>query len=111
MEWDILASWVVSNDVYSDNNVWLIQIPRLYNIYKETGVIDNFQSMLDNIFEPLFEVTRDPSSHPQLHVLLSQVVGFDMVDDESKPERRPTKHTPPPLAWDSKHNAAYAYYA
>jgi hypothetical protein len=29
--------------------------------------------MLDNIFEPLFEVTRDPASHPQLHVLLSQV--------------------------------------
>jgi len=25
MEWDILASWVVANDVYSDNNVWLIQ--------------------------------------------------------------------------------------
>ena len=29
--------------------------------------------MLDNIFEPLFEVTKDPSTHPQLHVLLSQV--------------------------------------
>ena len=111
MEWDILASWVVSNDVYSDNNVWLIQIPRLYNVYKETGVIDNFQTMIDNIFEPLFEVTKDPSTHPQLHVLLSQVVGFDMVDDESKPERRPTKHTPPPSDWNSKHNAAYAYYA
>ena len=26
MEWDILASWVVANDVYSDNNVWLIQV-------------------------------------------------------------------------------------
>jgi hypothetical protein len=25
-----------------------------------------------------------------------QVVGFDMVDDESKPERRPTKHSPLP---------------
>ena len=34
-----------------------------------------------------------------------------MVDDESKPERRPTKHSPPPAAWTSKHNAAYAYYA
>lgn len=49
------------------------QIPRLYNVYKETGVIENFQQMLENIFEPLFEVTKDPSSHPQLHVLLSQV--------------------------------------
>ena len=26
MEWDILASWVVANSVYSDNNVWLIQV-------------------------------------------------------------------------------------
>jgi AMP deaminase len=51
----------------------LPQIPRLYNIYKDTGVIENFQQMLDNIFEPLFEVTQDPASHPQLHVLLSQV--------------------------------------
>ena len=40
-----------------------------------------------------------------------QVVGFDMVDDESKPERRPTKHSPAPAEWNSKHNCAYSYYA
>lgn len=40
-----------------------------------------------------------------------QVVGFDMVDDESKPERRPTKHSPLPMDWDNKHNCAYSYYA
>lgn len=40
-----------------------------------------------------------------------QVVGFDMVDDESKPERRPTKHCPAPADWNSKHNCAYSYYA
>lgn len=34
-----------------------------------------------------------------------------MVDDESKPERRPTKHSPVPSEWNSKHNCAYAYYA
>lgn len=34
-----------------------------------------------------------------------------MVDDESKPERRPTKHCPPPADWNSKHNCAYSYYA
>lgn len=38
--------------------------------------------MLDNIFAPLFEVTVDPNSHPQLHMFLKTVVGFDMVDDE-----------------------------
>lgn len=43
--------------------------------------------------------------------VFAQIVGFDMVDDESKPERRPTKHCPPPKEWDSKHNCAYSYYA
>jgi AMP deaminase len=33
------------------------------------------------------------------------------VDDESKPERRPTKHSPQPREWTSKHNGPYAYYA
>ena len=40
-----------------------------------------------------------------------QVVGFDMVDDESKPERRPNKHMHAANEWDLKHNPAYAYYA
>lgn len=35
---------------------------------------------------------------------LSQVSGFDLVDDESKPERRPNKHMPHPRDWTSKHN-------
>ena len=39
-----------------------------------------------------------------------QVVGFDMVDDESKPERRPAKHMQSPAQWDLKHNPAYNYY-
>jgi AMP deaminase len=29
-----------------------------------------------------------------------------MVDDESKPERRPAKHMPPASAWDIPHNPA-----
>ena len=139
-----------------------VQIPRLYDIYKAQGLIDNFEQLLDNIFTPLFEVTVDPNSHPQLHLFLKtvslplpllctwpytqtrmqpahcsmhgalcesfspsgmwrpvtqgralnlQVVGFDMVDDESKPERRPAKHMKTPEEWDLKHNPAYAYYA
>lgn len=63
------------------------------------------------MFLPLFEVTVDPSSHPQLHAFLQTVVGFDMVDDESKPERRPAKHMRTPAAWDLVHNPAYSYYA
>lgn len=40
-----------------------------------------------------------------------QVVGFDLVDDESKPERRPTKHMPTPSEWTNEFNPAYAYYS
>jgi AMP deaminase len=39
------------------------------------------------------------------------VVGFDMVDDESKPERRPTKHMPTPAQWNNPFNPAYSYWA
>ncbi|XVF55071.1 hypothetical protein PTKIN_Ptkin06aG0007200 [Pterospermum kingtungense] len=109
-EWDQLASWIVNNDLYSENVVWLIQIPRLYNIYKEMGIVTSFQNILDNIFIPLFEVTVDPDSHPQLHVFLKQVVGLDLVDDESKPERRPTKHMPTPDQWTNIFNPAFSYY-
>jgi AMP deaminase len=87
-EWDKLAAWVVNNSLFSDNVRWLIQVPRLYNVYKEKNTMDNFGEFLSNIFKPLFEVTRDPSSHPQLHIFLQHVVGFDSVDDESKAERR-----------------------
>nr|XP_010920819.1 probable AMP deaminase [Elaeis guineensis] len=109
-EWDQLASWIVNNELYSENVVWLIQIPRLYNVYKEMGIVTSFQNILDNIFLPLFEVTVDPESHPQLHVFLKQIVGLDLVDDESKPERRPTKHMPTPAQWTNVFNPAFSYY-
>ncbi|XP_057486996.1 AMP deaminase-like [Actinidia eriantha] len=109
-EWDQMASWIVNNELYSENVVWLIQLPRLYNIYKEMGIVTSFQNILDNIFLPLFEVTVDPDSHPQLHVFLKQVVGLDLVDDESKPERRPTKHMPTPAQWTNIFNPAFSYY-
>lgn len=110
VEWDTLAAWVVQNRLYSDNNLWMIQVPRLYNVYKEQGIVENFQQLLDNIFIPLFEATIDPNSHPMLHVFLGHVSGFDLVDDESKPERRPNKHMPTPAEWNTKHNPAYSYY-
>ncbi|XAR65142.1 AMP deaminase [Bertholletia excelsa] len=110
-EWDQLASWFINNSLYSENAVWLIQLPRLYNVYKGMGTVTSFQNILDNVFIPLFEATVDPNSHPQLHVFLKQVVGFDLVDDESKPERCPTKHMPKPAEWTNEFNPAYSYYA
>ncbi|KAJ7943540.1 AMP deaminase-like [Quillaja saponaria] len=110
-EWDQLASWFVNNAIYSENAVWLIQLPRLYNVYKNMGIVTSLQTILDNVFIPLFEATVDPNSHPQLHLFLMQVVGFDVADDESKPERRPTKHMPTPAEWTNEFNPAYSYYA
>ena len=49
-------------------------------------MVKNFDDMLDNLFTPLFEVTNDPSTHPELHLFLQQVSGIDSVDDESKHE-------------------------
>lgn len=43
--------------------------------------------------------------------MVLQVVGLDMVDDESRPERRPAKHMQTPAEWNLKHNPAYSYYA
>lgn len=50
-----------------------LQLPRLYNVYKEMGIVQSFETILENVFTPLFEVTVDPASHPKLHVLLTVV--------------------------------------
>ncbi|GAO15288.1 hypothetical protein UVI_02041120 [Ustilaginoidea virens] len=109
-EWDKLASWVVDNKLFSHNVRWLIQIPRLYDVYKASNLMDTFEQIVKNIFQPLFEVTKDPSSHPKLHIFLQRVIGFDSVDDESKVERRLFKKFPVPKVWDSQQNPPYSYW-
>ena len=109
-EWDKLAAWVVDNKLFSHNVRWLIQIPRLYDVYKVSGLMSNFQQVIINIFQPLFEVTRDPSSHPKLHIFLQRVIGFDSVDDESKVERRLYRKFPLPQDWNTNQNPPYSYW-
>ncbi|KAL1865484.1 AMP deaminase [Diaporthe australafricana] len=109
-EWDKLAAWVVDNKLFSHNVRWLIQIPRLYDVYKASGTMETFEQIVKNIFQPLFEVTKDPQSHPKLHVFLQRVVGIDSVDDESKVERRLFRKYPVPKAWDTKQNPPYSYW-
>ena len=114
-EWDELASWVVDHKLYSSHNRWLIQIPRLYGMYQSMRLLRTFAEMLDNIFAPLFEVSIDPASHPKLHLLLQQVVGFDCVDDESKAEGSlPSPDAPAvhPEQWteDNPHYSYYCFY-
>ncbi|KAL1873827.1 hypothetical protein VTK73DRAFT_711 [Phialemonium thermophilum] len=109
-EWDKLAAWVIDNKLFSPNVRWLIQIPRLYDVYKASGLMDSMEQVVRNLFQPLYEVTRDPSSHPKLHVFLQRVIGFDSVDDESKVERRLFKKYPVPRDWDTKQNPPYSYW-
>uniref|UniRef100_A0AAQ6AQ14 AMP deaminase n=1 Tax=Amphiprion ocellaris TaxID=80972 RepID=A0AAQ6AQ14_AMPOC len=110
-EWDKLASWAVKHKVYSDNVRWLVQVPRLFDVYHTKKQLCNFQEMLENIFMPLFEVTVDPSSHPELHLFLQHVVGFDSVDDESKPEQHIFNlDSPLPVNWTEEDNPPYSYY-
>jgi AMP deaminase len=122
------------NKIYSDNVRWLIQIPRLFNLYKENHILHNFQEMLENIFTPLIQVTLDPSSNPSLHRLLQQgkyflalfiilfptvivimmsiVVGFDSVDDESVVQPRLNwSRIGPPHHWTFDVNPPYSYYS
>lgn len=125
-EWDKLAEWVINNRLFSHNVRWLIQVPRLYDVYKENGSIQNFEDIVCStclillniilcrrgidVFRPLFEVTKDPSSHPKLHVFLQRVIGFDTVDDESKTERRYHKKFPYPKQWDYPQSPPYSYW-
>lgn len=109
-EWNKLAAWVLDNKLVSHNVRWLIQVPRLYHVYKEEGRLNNFEQVLINVFQPLFEVTKNPSSHPKLHIFLQRVIGFDSVDDESKVERRFHRKFPPPREWNTLQNPPYNYW-
>uniref|UniRef100_A0A674P7H5 AMP deaminase n=1 Tax=Takifugu rubripes TaxID=31033 RepID=A0A674P7H5_TAKRU len=110
-EWDKLAKWAVKHLVYSKNVRWLVQVPRLFDVYHSKKQLSTFQEMLENIFSPLFEVTVDPGSHPELHLFLQHVVGFDSVDDESKPEQHIFNlDSPLPGNWTEEENPPYSYY-
>ncbi len=110
-EWSSLARWFYVNRLAHQNVRWLIQIPRLYDVYHRAGELQNFGQMLSNIFAPLFAVTLDPSSDPPLHYFLQTVVGIDSVDDESRPELEHfSESSPPPEKWKAGCNPPYPYW-
>jgi hypothetical protein len=107
-------------------------------LYKKNKLVRSFGELLDNVFRPLFEATLDPASNPDLASFLEHVVGFDSVDDESKPEPEPhtvrcvllsapargpcrpvaalpTTHCrcscPIPSEWTSDENPSYSYWS
>jgi AMP deaminase len=103
------ALWVMRHGLVSEYNRWMIQIPRIFNIYRSLGLLDNLGQMMSNIFEPLFEVTLRPETDPLLARFLETVSGFDTVDDESKVGVEDPATSPE--EWTSAENPSYRYYS
>lgn len=81
------------------------------DVYRANGITKNFQEFLTNLFQPLFEATIDPASHPDLFRFMHHLTGFDSVDDETKPEKPIlTADMPYPEEWNMKDNPPYVYY-
>ncbi|CAJ1378715.1 unnamed protein product [Effrenium voratum] len=121
-EWDNLSKWVLGRAgkgtdkaLLSPNIMWMIQIPRLFALYKSTNQLNNFGEMLENIFTPIFEATLFPEKYPDVAEFLQHISGFDTVDDESRSERPvdrtfSSKSRAPP-EWDIADNPSYKYYS
>ncbi|KAK7891199.1 hypothetical protein WMY93_023162 [Mugilogobius chulae] len=110
-EWNSLSSWFIQHRVHSPNMHWMIQVPRIYDIFRSKKLVPNFAKMLENIFMPLFEATVNPQKHKNLHVFLKYVTGFDSVDDESKHSDHMFSYkSPKPEEWNGDDNPPYTYY-
>lgn len=90
---------------------FIFSFPTNSDIFKTNSIVGSFQEILDNIFLPLFEATNEPEKHPELHRFMQYVIGFDSVDDESKPENPLfDRDVSPPQEWNEEDNPPYAYY-
>ncbi|XP_061598989.1 AMP deaminase 3 [Cololabis saira] len=110
-EWESLSKWFIHHKVHSPNMRWMIQVPRIYDIFKSKKLVPNFAKMLENIFLPLFQATVNPQKHKELHIFLKYVSGFDSVDDESKhSDHMFSFRSPKPEQWTTSDNPPYSYY-
>lgn len=113
-EWQLLAVWFKEFKLKSKCVKWLIQIPRLYSVYKSTGQVKSFQDMLSNIFTPVIEASLNPDKYPEISEFLEEIVAFDSVDDESKNEKV-TSYTSYkevlPENWTAPENPPYSYWS
>ncbi|XP_047243719.1 AMP deaminase 3-like isoform X2 [Girardinichthys multiradiatus] len=110
-EWESLAAWFIQHKVHSPNMRWMIQIPRIFDIFKSKKLVPHFAKILENVFLPLFEATINPQKHKKTHVFLKYVTGFDSVDDESKHSDHMFSYkSPKPEEWTTDDNPPYTYY-
>ena len=114
-EWFDLAKWVTTDwkggpkpgPVLSSHNRWLIQVPRLWRIFRSKYPDQSYQEMLDNLFIPIFDATLYPDEHPEIAELLKHIVGFDSVDDEGAHEE--TCNGERPTEWVRCTNPCYSW--
>jgi AMP deaminase len=74
-EWDKLASWIVNNELYSENVTWLIQVRDccLYIEHFDVGKKYYYHSC-NNLKHNLLEVYEFTSSHPCIIYAWSPIV-------------------------------------
>ncbi|XP_069489503.1 AMP deaminase 1-like [Ambystoma mexicanum] len=110
-EWTKLSSWFNKHRVYSPNMRWMIQVPRIYDIFRAKNFVPHFGKMLENIFQPVFEATINPQANKELSVFLRHITAFDSVDDESKHSGHMFSYkSPKPQEWSIEKNPSYSYY-
>ncbi|XP_041954442.1 AMP deaminase 1 isoform X2 [Alosa sapidissima] len=110
-EWTKLASWFNKHRVFSPNLKWMIQVPRIYDVFRARDFVPHFGKCLENIFLPVIEATLRPHANPELSVFLKHVTAFDSVDDESKHSGHMfSTKSPKPDEWDIVKNPSYTYY-
>lgn len=81
------AFWLSTYNIKSHRVRWVIQIPRLYSVFKQQGLVKNFGEILSNIFTPIIEATINPIKYPEIHQFLEYTVAFDVVSAEEKNEK------------------------
>ena len=110
-EWSQLAQWFVMHGMTHTTNMFMIQIPRIFQVFRQTNMVSSFDELLQNIFLPLWEVSISPTADPILAFFLSQVSGFDTVDNEAELEGHAISHEHvPPSHWTTPHNPSYSYW-
>lgn len=108
-EWDRLSRWFLTHDMLHPTNRWIVQVPRLYGIYRQNKILSSFEDLLTNIFLPLWQASIDPEKHPFLNYFLAHVSGFDLVDNESERETDSLINTSP-SQWTSVENPPFMYW-
>eukprot|EP01083_Nonionella_stella_P024731 68183_1 len=108
--WRTIATWAHEHQLLSPHVRWVIQIPRIYSQLKESKLVHSFHEMMSNVFDPLFEVTINPSADPVLHLFLQRMVAIDVVGDESRPHKMHLDKYPSPQEWTENNEPKYMYY-